>query len=90
MFVVYENATKNDKPLKRLFKFKEGVNVRNGLFKVKMDETAPKFISLTVHTKQKVYASELPLEILDEHGNILLSSKDKRRNGWAVKLTQRV
>ena len=75
MFVVYENATKNDKPLKRLFKFKEGVNVRNGLFKVKIDETAPKFISITIIATQKVYASELPLEILDEHGNMIFKFK---------------
>lgn len=71
MFVVYENSTKNDKPLKRLFKFKEGTQVCNGKFKVKIDETAPKYITLTVPTKGKVYASSQPLEIKDVDGKIL-------------------
>ena len=71
MFVVYENSTKNDKPLKRLFKFKESTQVCNGKFKVKIDETVPKYITLTVPTKGKVYSSSQPLEIKDVDGQIL-------------------
>lgn len=71
MFVVYENVTKNDKPLKRLFKFESGTKVRNGKFKVVIDETAPKFVTLTIPAKGKVYASSQPLAIQDEDGKVL-------------------
>lgn len=64
-------SRKNGRPLKRLFKFKEGTLVRNGKFKVKIDESAPKYITLTIPTKGKVYASQHPIEICDTNGNVI-------------------
>ncbi len=78
MFIVYENATKDDKPLKRLIRFKEGTLVQNEKFKVKVDESAPKYLTLNVGIKQKVYASDFPLEILDEDGKVLFTFNQGR------------
>ncbi|UUW39892.1 hypothetical protein VP14_205 [Vibrio phage VPMCC14] len=76
MFVIYENSTKNDKPLKRLFKFKEGTLVHNGKFKIKIDDSAPKYLPLSVPTKGKVYASQHPIEICESDGKVIWKGEE--------------
>ena len=61
MFVVYENATKEDKPLERVFMFPSGTKVQ---YKNEAFVSEGKYITFKVHSKGKVRATNHPSEII--------------------------
>jgi len=61
MFIIYENATKEDNPLRKCFKFDKPTNVRYANKTLTVDEG--KIVTFDVKRKGKVYAEVHPVEI---------------------------